>query len=55
MKKLKEDAVPVNATGPGVSGTDGDTSFSPRLFGKFGLMVRKALEKRKKKRNGRKK
>ena len=52
MKKLKEDAVPVNATGSSVSGTDGDTSFSPRLFG---VLKRAILNTKKKKRNGRKK
>lgn len=53
MKKLKEDAVPANATGAGVSGPDGDTSFSPRLLG---VVKRAMLErKKKKKRNGRKK
>lgn len=52
MKKLKEDAVPANATGPGVSGTNGDTSFSPRLF----TMLKRALlaNLAKKKNNGRK-
>lgn len=52
MKKIKEDAIPANATGPGVVGTDGDTSFSPRLFA---MLKRKAIERKKKKKNGRKK
>jgi hypothetical protein len=52
MKKLKEDAVPVNATGSGVVGTDGDTSFSPRLFA---MLKRKAIERKKKSKDGRKK
>jgi hypothetical protein len=52
MKKIKEDAVPSNATGPGVVGTDGDTTFSPNLFG---ILVRKAIENKKKSRDGRKK
>lgn len=51
MKKLKEDAVPANATGAGVSGTGyGDTSFPPRLF----TMLKRAILA-KKKNNGRKK
>ena len=51
MKKVNEDAVPANATGSGVSGTDGDTSFSPKLFG---MLKRAALERKKKKKHGRK-
>lgn len=53
MKKIKEDAIPGNSTGPGVVGTDGDTSFSPRLF----AMLKRTALKRKKRRSkdGRKK
>jgi hypothetical protein len=51
MKNIKEDAIPTNATGPGVVGTDGDTSFSPRLF----AMVKRAALEKKKNRNGREK
>ena len=45
MKKVNEDQVPVNATGSGVSG------FSPRLFD---VLTRVMLNKKKKKKNGRK-
>lgn len=49
MKKIKEDAIPANADGPGVVGTDGDTSFSPRLFN---MLKRAALKRKKKKKDG---
>lgn len=45
MKKITENETPVNSTGPNVSGTEGDTSFSPRLFG----ILRRAILKKKKK------
>lgn len=54
MKKVNEDQVPVNATGSGVSGTDGDNSFSPRLLGVLKRVLERAIPEKKKKKNGRK-
>lgn len=54
MKKVNEDQVPVNATGSGVSGTDGDNSFSPRLLGVLKRVLERAILVNKKKKNGRK-
>lgn len=55
MKNIKEDAIPTNATGPSVVGTDGDTSFSPKLFGVVKRVLKRAALEKKKKRNGREK